>query len=98
MSAGSFSSGCSLAVEPVAVDHEADEAGVALLLIALQIDGIAQERVVDRLGEGLDDGAGASLGVDRPLARTARRAAARVALVELGPRQSPPARRVDASP
>jgi len=76
-----------LHVDTVALDHHADEIGVARLLETLQCDRFLQHRIFDGLGELLDDQTGAQLGVQHLLPKWHCAQTAERGLVELGPRQ-----------
>ena len=76
MSGDNGSSGVSGRVDAVALDHHAEEIGVARLLEALQRHRVLHHRIVDGLGEGLDDGAGALFRYAALPARTAPSAGA----------------------
>src|SRR5579883_282235 len=76
---------CSL--DAIAVDHDSDQPAMARLLIALQVDRLAQKRIVDRARERLDDGAGAPLGVEHLLPERHRAHALELLVVKRGPGQ-----------
>jgi hypothetical protein len=74
-------------VDGVALDHHPYQLGVAGLLAALQGDGFAYHGVSDVRGEGVDDGAGAALGMVDLLPEGHAAQAGERGFVEVGPGQ-----------